>query len=92
MLLSQPTDGRIDVDVGVVVARLVVRERESAGTEHENVARVEAQFIEQDLPHAPDAARIDQRLAPVDQRRTKRVVDPNAVASTVPLTATGSTA
>ena len=68
VLFGDVLDCRVDVDVGVAVARLAVRQRETAGAEDEDVAVAECQFVEQDLAQALDVARVVGRLGIVDQR------------------------
>ena len=75
VLFGDGLDRRVDVDVGVAVARLAVRQREAAGAEDEDVALAVCQFVEQNLAQALDVARVVGRFGIVDQRG-RRLVDP----------------
>ena len=68
MLLGDFLDRRVDVDVGIAIHRLAVRQREAAGAEDENLALAEGQFVEQNLAQVLDVARVVGRLGIVDQR------------------------
>lgn len=65
----------VDVDIGVVVQRLAVRQREAAGAQHQYAALAQGEFFQQQRAQALDVARVTRRLAGVDYRR-HRVVDP----------------
>jgi hypothetical protein len=56
--LGDGADRRIDIDVGVAIQRLAVRQREAAGAQHQDVAFAEAQIVEQDAPQVLHVARI----------------------------------
>ena len=68
VLFGDLADRWIDVDIGVAVVRLAVRQREAAGAENEDVAVAELQFVEQDLAQVFYVARVVGRLGIVDQR------------------------
>jgi hypothetical protein len=75
MFFSNLFDRRIDIDIGVAVERFLMREREAAGAEHENILVLETEIVEQNLAQVLDVARVIGRLGIIDQRR-RRFIDP----------------
>jgi hypothetical protein len=49
MLFGNAAHRRVDIDIGVMVARFAVRQREAAGAEDQNPAVTKAQFVEQEV-------------------------------------------
>ena len=73
-LLGNGADLGVDVDVGVLIARLPVGQGESPGAQHQNLASFEFQFIEQDAAQVLDIAEVLRRLAVINLGR-ERIVD-----------------
>ena len=74
MLFGDIADFRVDIDIGVAIQRLAVRQGEAAGAEDQDVAVAIAQVVEQHLAQVADVARVVGRLAVVDERG-ERLVD-----------------
>ena len=74
VLFGDPADCRIDVDIGVMVARLAVREREAAGAENQNLTVAKSEVIEQQAADMPDIASVVRWLGIINQRGDRTVV------------------
>jgi hypothetical protein len=67
MLFGNGAHRRVDIDIGVMVARFAVREGEAAGTEDQNPTVTKAEFIEQEVADVPDVEGVAGRFGLVDQ-------------------------
>ena len=62
VLLGDFADRRVDVDLGVAVQRLAVRQREAAGAEDQDVAVAKFEFFKKNMPQVFDVASVVGRL------------------------------